>query len=171
MLYIDSDGVGADFESYVLKHHFPGYESLEQLNRNGSNVGKKMIEVYNKDPRIFYNLSPIPQFTKVIEWLRSNNIKFKILTAYGKHPSPKTVIVDKKHWWADMFEIPYDDTIVVKNGTEKAKYAKSGDILIDDFERNCSLFEAAGGNAICVKATSYDADELISKLKEIYEVV
>lgn len=78
-----------------------------------------------------------------------------ILSAPTRDPSSK---VGKKRWVAD--NLGSDVPVILDK--HKEKYAKPGDILIDDRQKNISKWEKAGGVGILHKDTA----STLSKLKE-----
>lgn len=170
ILYIDTDGVAANWVKYVLDNHFTTMTDIEELNKHKQRV-KLLKQVYKKDPYLFYNLEPMQRFHEILRFIRGCKIPFKILTAVGKeHHDFKQASLDKRHWWADHFEVPHDDVIIVKDSPNKVKYAK-GAVLIDDWHMNRKQWIDAGGIAaidVLDEFGDYSPYSVIEELKKIY---
>jgi len=146
-IYVDMDGVLTDFSRHV-----------SQIA--GKNIGKK----FNDDPRIWKLINKAgTAFWSTMPWMPDGHMLWNvvskrsptILSAPSRHPSS---IKGKREWIAK--NIPGTPSII---DGDKYKYAKPGDILIDDRTKNTSKWEAAGGIAILHK----NAVDTIKQLKEM----
>jgi hypothetical protein len=72
-----------------------------------------------------------------------------ILTSIGQFADGWEVIEQKKAWIAEFFpELANVPFCATTSGTDKAKLAWPGSMLIDDHQPNVDAFRAAGGTAI-----------------------
>lgn len=116
--YFDMDGVLADFNSEP-----------------------NAIERFSKEAGFFQKLAPTKLVAAINTQLAYNNSDVYILTA-----SPNVrADIDKTLWlYEHMPNLNPEHIIIVRNGKDKAKYAK-GNILIDDYSDNLLYWEAQGG--------------------------
>lgn len=158
-IYIDLDGLGANWEEYVVANHFPTM-TIQQVNQLPERTAV-MRAMYVKEPNLFYNLPTIPQFQALIDHVRSCNCKWAILTAAGTdHPHYETVRLDKVRYVSRHFDVPEERIIVAREGGDKPAFASPMSLLIDDFKRNCEAFEKAGGHSLLVEANTYDVEHV-----------
>lgn len=167
MINIDLDGVGADWEAYVLKHHFPYLKDIEGLNKHPYRT-KLIKDMYLKDPHLFSKLSPLNQFGTLLNYVISRNLDWRILTAAGSdHHSFNMVVADKLRWLKKNFDVNFDRVVILKTSGEKRKYAGPTDILIDDYALNINEWVASGGIGVHVDGGTYCVNELLQKLDYI----
>jgi hypothetical protein len=108
---------------------------------------------------------------KIIEWLKTNNIPFTILSAPLRGPYADTSKQAKKDWLDEHNPGTSSDAIFT---SQKHKYAVNdgvANVLVDDFGPYCQKFSDAGG--IVVKhedesEVSTAANDTISMLEKIY---
>lgn len=163
-LYLDLDGLGSDWQGYVLKKLPFLNGDIEILNQHPERSAI-VTKLYREDPRLFYCLAKIDKYQHLINFAKEHFEEWAILTAGAvEHPSHSTVVRDKRLWCADMFEIPEDKCIVLRKSAAKARYAK-GNILVDDFMKNCKEWEKAGGTAIHATTLIYDVNTVINQIK------
>lgn len=135
-LYIDLDGVMADFDKYFFTEF--GVES----NKLDDATLWKFI---NGHGNFFLNLPIMPgalDFFRRVEHLNPT-----ILTACPKTNYP-TAAVQKRQWVYK--HLSKDITVIpMLGGKNKCLFMHSpGDVLIDDFEKNCIPWREHGGIAI-----------------------
>lgn len=145
-LYLDLDGVMADFDA-----HFPKTFGLDHR----SMANNAMWATINAHPTYFRDMPPCPG---AIEFFRDiEHLSPTILTA-----CPKTnyahAATQKRSWVRE--HLGHDVTVLpVAGGRFKPLFIHApGDILIDDFERNAVAWDAAGGVAILHE--SFDATRI-----------
>ena len=135
-LYIDLDGVMADFDKYFFQEY--GVES----NKLDDPTLWKWI---NSHGNFFLNL---PLCEGAIEFFkRVEHLNPTILTACPK--SNYTTAAMQKRQWVYK-NLSKDITVIpMMGGKNKCLFMHSpGDILIDDFEKNCIPWREHGGIAI-----------------------
>lgn len=121
-IYVDMDGVLANFDSQP-----------NALNR------------FITERKFFQFLKPLPFVKKLNRMLQENNENIYILSS-----SPNDDADYDKYLWLKRHvpNIRQSHIIFVRSGAEKAKYAKFGDILIDDYSTNLIQWEEKGGTGI-----------------------
>jgi 5'(3')-deoxyribonucleotidase len=164
---VDLDGVGANWQSYVISRHFKGM-SIDELNQHPDRL-QLLRQMYKREPRLFLNLPVIPQYGQFLDALTARDIPWKILTAAGDdHPVYETVKNDKLLWLKQRFGIEEDRVIITQASSDKHQYAHEQAVLVDDFVSNCRQWEAAGGIAVHVDRVWYCpiglADQVAAKL-------
>lgn len=151
---LDMDGVLADFDAKV-KEIFG--KSPSQIPSRELWVG---ISRFDKEVEPFFeNLPMMGDAKKLINFVDQNFVEWNILTASGY--TPKNVAEQKKKWAGKVIS-PKVDVIVVKKSDEKANYASSNTILVDDRMKSIGPWRKAGG--IGILHTS--ADETIKELEQ-----
>ena len=142
-LYIDLDGVMADFDKYFLEEF--GVES----NKLDDPTLWKWI---NSHGNFFRNLPVMEGALEFFKWVE--HLDPIILTACPKS-NYTTAAVQKRQW---VYEhISKDITVIpMMGGKNKCLFMHSpGDILIDDFEKNCIPWREHGG--IAIQHTNFDS--------------
>lgn len=135
-LYLDMDGVLADFNKEYLKH------DPQKADR------KRFREAVIND-RIFEKLDFMPDTQELLNHVsKLRGVKVEILTSMGTHdPFQGNCARDQKMKWLDARNIPYRPNFT-RNKEEKAQYATPTSILIDDSPGCIAPFIAAGGHGI-----------------------
>lgn len=142
-LYLDMDGVVADFDAYAYK-----------VLRFGPSQGIYPDEKWGKlksNPRLYRDLEKTPYADELVfqcsVFAKRNNFELKFLTAVPKNNDLPWTFYDKVKW----VEKNGFDTIPVMFGPyskDKHTHCKVGDILIDDRTSNIEEWTAAGGYGI-----------------------
>jgi 5'-nucleotidase len=152
-IYLDLDGVMADFDTHFVDYFGVDPQSLDD------DVMWKMINSYHD----FY--ANLPLMKDALQLFGKIAYDFEcdvsILTACPKS-NYKNAAIQKRAWVRE--HLSKDITVIpMMGGVNKALFMhEPGDILIDDFEKNCKAWEELGGIAIVHKS----AAETIAKLKE-----
>lgn len=160
MIYIDSDGVIADFYTAANAIGAAGI-------KHGCTDAWKRIE---QQDNFFLHLEELPDAVdSVIEIVRKYGLhQVEILTALprltGKLTSSQR---DKVQWFRQRLSVLQVNA--VPNWEHKIYFAKDKrDILIDDTERNTSAWTSAGGTAILHrnwKDTLNELDKIMTSFK------
>lgn len=166
-VYLDMDGVLADFDKALVENNIPLYRDSRLLKQN---IDKSQWTQDEKErdlrvqelmsrPGFFRNLSFMEGADRL--WITAG--KPIVLTARPKKIDTANRVRDeKREWITDYFgEVP-EDRFICCLRSEKANYAL-GNILVDDLEWNCSEWIKAGGDAIHFK----NMDQAISDLKRM----
>lgn len=154
VIFCDADGVVYDFERKVSE--------INKLEFHKIPRGKmwRSIEEYDRNVAPFFeSLELMPDALVLIDFIKSNFINYRILTACGN--TPKNAAQQKRN----AFRRDFGDIVVktVQDSHQKAKYATPTSILIDDRAKSIDPWVAAGG--IGILHTS--AADSILKIKQI----
>jgi len=163
-VYVDMDGVLADFFGPVAKHH--GVTDWRKARKQRAVGGGKIDKIASK-PGYFKNLKPLPHAGKLI------NGVLKIAHDYNILSSPMLSCVEQstreKSEWLQKHLRKHPPRAVLFDH-EKFKYAKQADgtpnILIDDYDTNIKLWEANGGIGILYEDNACDR-----ALKQLYHAM
>lgn len=170
-IYLDSDGVIADFSAYVLKNYGKLPEAL--LEKGEKARFWSWVQRHNDDVEPFFRSLPVMQDAHLlVDFCKSQFRSTKILTARGNTPSNGEE--QKVDWYAEHF--PGLECIVVRKSPDKAAYAHSRAILIDDRAKSIDPWVEAGGIGILhtsVEDTICQLNELVTDIcnQETVELV
>jgi len=158
-LYLDMDGVVADFDAYAAKiagYHITG-------DRWPITAWKEIVS----NPHLYRDLPKTPEADELVEYARimckTHGWELLFLTAVPKDNDVHWAFYDKVMW----AQIHFPD-IPVHFGpysTDKHVHCKPGDILIDDRLSNIEEWAAAGGIAIRHKG------DLTNTIKQLLDSV
>lgn len=156
-VYCDSDGVIADFPKKILE--ITG-KDIKDLNKK---TLWESVSNYNKNVCPFYeSLDMMEDADELLSFLEANFEHVKILTAAGYTPS--NAREQKLEWFKKHY--PNLDVIVVDKGVQKAQYAHSSAILIDDTAKCIDPFREAGGIGILHSDAKSTIEQLNTILNE-----
>jgi 5'(3')-deoxyribonucleotidase len=173
-VYVDMDGVLADFFGPVAKHH--GVTDWRKA-RKQRNAGGGKIDKLARQPGYFLHLKPLPNAGKLINGVMKLRGEYDILS------SPLLSAVEqssreKSQWLQKHLRKNAPRAVLFDH--EKFKYAKQADgtpnILIDDYETNIHLWEANGGigilysDAECERALKQLQAALHGKFRRTYKM-
>lgn len=152
-LAFDSDGVIADFDKKAVE--ILGGKRIHEVPKG---TLWSSIERYDREVEPFFeSLELMDGAMRLVDFGRDNFKHVFILTASGY--TPKNGAEQKKRWYARMF--PGMQVIVVPKSPDKAAYANSTTILVDDRAKSIDPWVAAGG--IGILHTS--VDDTIAQLR------
>ena len=169
MFYLDSDGVFARWRKYVLTTHFPGmtiqeFHALSELKRRGM-----IRSMYQADPDLFYKLEPIEGMERVLETVDRLCDSWAILTSGSEdHYDHQRVVESKQRWYLKHYGVPADKVIVTENSAAKKAYAGRGNLLVDDYGRNCREWVLQGGAAIWVRTEEPCIESICRQCESFY---
>lgn len=152
-IYLDMDGVLCDFE----KRYTQLYDEYPQAKRERKLFSENWHDFVKTGQ--FEKLDYFPGAKDLMRYVDSLKIPVEILSSSGGELYHKVVERQKKNWLS-RHGITYKANIVTGR-KEKAAYAKSNIILIDDTEQVIQFFNEAGGIGILHKS--------FGKTKEIIE--
>jgi len=159
-IYLDMDGVVADFDSYVsiLLGRKIGWNSTQDLS---DEEWERLASV----DRLYYQFPLMPDATKLVAYVKSLSTRFHVgfLTAVPRRstiPSAK----DDKQAWVDKY-FPGMKMDIGPYSHHKQKWCKPGDILIDDRPSNIEQWTAVGGIAI------YHTGDVDGTIKELNRII
>jgi hypothetical protein len=163
-LYLDMDGVQADFfGAWAKRHGLKHYKEIAHPeNAINELANSSPEEVYD----FFHDLLPLNGGMKIIQWLHNNKIPFTVLSAPLRGPYSKDSIRAKKDW-LDKHNPGTSSNAIFTSA--KYKYAKNGNeqnVLVDDFGKYLNAWSDAGG--IAVKHEDSNTNHTIRELENIY---
>ena len=159
-LYLDMDGVVADFDGYAEKMLGAEHKVNDVWPYS---VWQKLLE----NQRLYRDLDKTVEADALVEYcryfckIRGYNLHF--LTAVPKGNDVHWAFYDKVVWVQN-----YYPDIAVHFGPfskDKQVHCKPGDILIDDRNSNISEWQAAGGIAILHKGDLGNTISLLAAVK------
>jgi len=141
-IYVDIDGVLADFEGYWIKQ-YGSYDFCRDKF-------KLLIE----QDRVFTKLNKTRNCDLLVEYLKSVKknfpVKISILSSSGTKRTNlrQQVIEQKTEWLTKNIDFEFDSLNFVTCKPEKANYATNNSFLIDDMPGCVEPFIQAGGSAV-----------------------
>ena len=141
-IFIDSDGVLADFSAYCEAHYGKLPEAL-----SGSEKAKFWAWVQRHNDTVepfFESLPKMNGADDLVDFCQRNFSRVVVLTASGY--TPKDGAAQKMRWYAR--HLPDLEVIVVAKSPDKAAYATPRTILVDDRAKSIDPWVAAGGIGI-----------------------
>ena len=148
-----------DFSAYCLEHYGKPTENLEKDEK------KKFwqwVQWHNDNVQPFFKSLPMMENAdKLVQYCQDNFRSVQVLTACGF--TPITAAQQKKEWYAKHF--PTLECITVRKSPDKARYAHSRAILIDDRMKSIEPWIAAGGIGILHK----NSQDTIQQLRGFLE--
>ena len=148
-VYVDLDGVLADFQ-----RHFDKTIDNGGLSRNKFDDYEEKI-VNTKD--WWLKMPVLGDAKELVSHLVAAGVDIHILSAAPEWHADAAR--QKTEWIHKHFKIKNKNIHIVRR-VDKKYFAKEGDILIDDFNRNTKEWHAAGGSSILHKKAMYTIAEL-----------
>jgi 5'(3')-deoxyribonucleotidase len=156
-VYVDMDGVLADLFNHVGAIH--DVEHYNQMSDQQWEDFFQSTDAYH----LFKDLPVFPTANKLLEIVTQIAGGYKILSSPLNFDRAGS-IKGKREWLAKHIIVPSDGIIFEH---EKYKYAKSNgvpNILIDDFRKNITAWNAAGGVGIKYQSDEDTLDKLEREL-------
>lgn len=143
ILFVDIDGVLADFEGYMK--NFFNVNNLSEVN----NFWVKGV-INNIDNKPFENFKLMSNAKALIKTVEKYDPI--LLTSTGSYNElHEKVKVQKTNWLKKHFPQYANSVIFVNKSKQKSKFAGNDNILIDDSENSIKPFTAKGGRGILYK--------------------
>jgi 5'(3')-deoxyribonucleotidase len=164
VIYLDMDGVLADFKKGVAKMLSVVIENDHQGHLAYDAQKEKLTS-----QRLFRHLKPYPDMFELVQFCRSlrdsHGIRTEILTATGS--INREIVVQDKREWIDEWVDPNMIVNCVEKGGSKRGYAQPGYLLIDDRKSNIKSFTDVGGLGIL--HISGDSKSTIGQIKTMLD--
>ena len=163
-LYLDMDGVQADFfGAWAKRHNLTHYKEIPHPeNAINELANSSPEEVYN----FFHDLKPLNGGMRIIQWLHQHKIPFTVLSAPLRGPYASSSVQAKKDW-LDKHNPGTSSNAIFTSA--KYKYAKKDgeqNVLVDDFGKYLDAWSNADG--IAVKHEDSNTNHTINELEKIY---
>lgn len=157
-LYLDMDGVVADFDGYA--------KQVLGLPPSGGTYPDHIWKQLALNHRLYRDLSPTPYAHTLVDFCKDlcqrQGWDLLFLTAVPKGNDMPWAFYDKVIWAQDFFpDIPVH---FGPYSHDKHYHCRPGDILIDDRTSNCEEWRSAGGIAIQHLG---DIDKTLQYLREL----
>jgi 5'(3')-deoxyribonucleotidase len=137
-IYIDMDGVVADFDAAIVKLF--GEEGLE---RNADKFWKRTCV----EKEAFFHMEPIWEGVEMVLALQAARVPICFLTSTGGMPHHNQ-IARQKLAWLYKFELGEQPVAFCMNTVGKGRYASDLAILVDDREKVLAEWRKQGGIGI-----------------------
>lgn len=179
MLYLDMDGVQADFfTSWALWHgekinnpEVQRYKQIGDKEKREESIRALQAEGPEFVYQFFATLPILPNGMALVEWIKQNKIPCTILSApLRSAPEDKQKLITaasiegKKYWLSQ-----HNSGLPMIFDGMKERYAMKGgqpNVLVDDHKKYISAWESKGGIGILHREQS--TDQTIQQLKQIY---
>jgi len=150
MIYLDVDGVIADFEIGIRALGWVG----DMTSRDPESLEKFMAKNYTQIFRTAPPTNNMRFFQKMYKVENAHGFpkNMKLLTAMGSH-YPKEhidVVKENKYWWLAQFGFEREDIIIVPQAADKLEYCQPGDVLYDDKRWTIERWNQLGGHGFLV---------------------
>jgi hypothetical protein len=176
-LYLDMDGVQADFFSSWAKWHGlkiknPEIQRYKQIGDRSARQDS-IEDMKRAGPEfVFKFFATLPELgggMRLLHWIVQNKIPCTILTAPLGDPDADSEVrnasIEGKKYWLEHHN-PHFPVIFE---SDKYKYANTDgvpNVLVDDFKKYVNAWRDHGGIAILHR--DHTTDDTLAKLKEIY---
>lgn len=143
MIYIDVDGVLANFEAGIRHLGFEG----DLQNRVPGELEKFMAKNYDG---VFRDAPPtryLPFFKRMMTLENIGAQNCRILTAIGSCYKAEHIdtVMENKYWWLEEHGFLRERVDIVATAADKLKYCRSGDVLYDDKQWTIDRWNELGG--------------------------
>ena len=174
-LYLDMDGVQADFFSAWARWHGKKFNdpSMQQYKDIGDKAAREqsITELNKEGPEFVYKffatLPTLPGGQKLLQWVKSNNIPFTVLSAPLR--GNEEASIKGKKYWLDRHNAGTSNSAIF-TGEKQVLATRGGrpNVLVDDFKKYIGNWQAAGGIGILYRDANVDS--VIQQLAKIYDV-
>jgi len=159
ILYLDMDGVVADFNAYVRNR----LGRKEQGEKWPEQDWKKL----SSNPHLYRDLDKTPEADDLVEncqiFCETHNYALMFLTAIPNNNNMPWAFYDKILWIQDRY--PQIPVMFGPYSDDKQHHCHNGDILIDDRTSNIEQWRTAGGIGILHKGN------LANTLQELRSII
>ena len=159
-VYLDMDGVIADFFAEAVKHSDDSSRGWRNMEfRDADRVLKRV----RKTPDFFLNIPAFPMANTLVQSIVNIAGECRIMSS--PLAGYDTCEEEKAEWLRRNIHYDFDEVIFTH---EKYNYAQ-GNILIDDYGYNCRMWEKHGGYAIKYQADENHISDAITALQALYK--
>jgi hypothetical protein len=180
MLYLDMDGVQADFfTSWALWHgekiqnpEIQRYKQIGDKEKREESIRALQAEGPEFVYKFFATLPPLPNGMALVDWIKRNKIPCTILSApLRSSPEDKQKLITaasiegKKHWLSE-----HNPGLPMIFDGMKERYAMKGghpNVLVDDHKKYIESWEGRGGIGILHR--EQNTNQTIEALTNIYK--
>ena len=145
ILYLDMDGVVADFNAYA--------RDLLGRKEQGEQLPDRDCKKISSNPHLYRDLKKTPEADDLVESCQAfcnlNNYDIMFLTAIPSNNNMPWAFYDKVVWIQDRY--PKIPVMFGPYSDDKQHHCRLGDILIDDRTSNIEQWRNAGGIGILHK--------------------
>lgn len=152
-LYLDCDGVLADFERGAAEVLGMPVEAFQKRYNPG-----KFWQKLATAPDFYANLPPLPDAYRLFDAVKHLNPIILTGLPRGNWAAPQ-----KERWAAEHFP---GTRIITCMAVDKRRHCQEGDVLVDDTLKHRHLWEGAGGIFIHHK----DAETSLSELSQYFPI-
>lgn len=174
-LYLDMDGVQADFFTAWAKWHADkfGMSHVERYKDIGSREQREqsIAELSAEGPEFieefFATLPVLPSFPALLSFLNQNNIEFTVLSAPLRGMNGPS-IAGKRRWLNE--HNPGTAGTAIFTG-QKERYAVlngQANVLVDDYKKYIQSWSDRGGIAVLHRDNNLEAT--LDRLRDIYKI-
>lgn len=136
-VFLDLDGVFADFESAVRRHTGCDYDPKSSWSK------------IDKVPHFYSELYPLSGAFKLFDTIFKGSLYPVQILSSVPDPTGKLVTArEDKEYWVSRYLSRKIRVNLVQGWKMKALFAQPGDILVDDSYRNIEDWVACGGTGI-----------------------
>lgn len=157
-IYLDMDGVVADFNQYV--------KQILNTDKISHNWPPEEWRKISNNPRLYRDLDKTPEADKLVKFCQlvcqEKNWDLLFLTAVPKNNDIPWAYYDKIIWAQKHF--PKIPVLFGPHSHDKWWHCQPGDILIDDRPSNCEEWKKAGGYSILHEGDIANTLRELSKL-------
>ena len=172
-LYLDMDGVQADFfNSWAKWHNSKNNTNITSYREIGDADAQlaSIVELSSQGPEFieefFANLPVLSGFKQLITWIKQNNIPYSILSAPLRNQHQAS-IAGKKKWLSKNNPGAVDEIFTGRKESYAInKQTKQPNVLVDDHGKYIDRWTGRGG--IGVKHTNKNPQATIDQLEKIY---
>lgn len=141
-IYLDMDGVVADFNSYA--------KQALGTDKTSHSWPPEQWKKISANPRLYRDLEKTPEADRLVRYCKTiaeeKNWDLKFLTAVPKDNDMPWAFYDKVLWVSNYY--PGIPVMFGPHSSQKWRHCQEGDILIDDRPSNCEEWKRAGGYSI-----------------------
>ena len=167
-LYLDMDGVQADFFTAWAQHH--GKNRYKEIGDKAAREAS-ITALNQKGPefvqRFFSTLPVLPGGQRLINWVKANGIPFTVLSAPLRN-NHEASIAGKRTWLDRHNPGTSADAIFTGQKERLAQHGGQPNVLVDDYKKYIQSWSDAGGHAVLYRDA--DVDNVIKQLAEIYHI-